>query len=308
MRSRAKSGFTLIELLVVIAIIAVLIALLLPAVQQAREAARRSQCKNNLKQLGLALHSYHEALGVFPPAMITTTGAMLDVPRRAGIVHLLPYVDQVNLYNQVNFGTGGYDFQQAYAAKPVIALLCPSDGLADNPKSGSGAGTCAATNYGLVVGQNLGDAKPANAPAAFANNKKISLRDFIDGSSNVMMIAEQLMGSNKDVRGWYVNGNNASALVCTQTTPNSSAPDVLYPDPAFCVNNDGVTDAPAMNLPCDPGSTNSDTHYSASRSRHTGGVHILMGDGSVRFASSNIDLTIWRNIGLKADGAVVGDF
>ncbi|MDB5338246.1 MAG: xcpT 26 [Planctomycetaceae bacterium] len=308
MRSRLKSGFTLIELLVVIAIIAVLIALLLPAVQQAREAARRSQCKNNMKQLGLALHSYHEALGVFPPAMITTTGNMIDVPRRAGLVHLLPYLDQANLYNLVNFNTGGYDFQQAYAARPVIALLCPSDGQADNPKSGSGAGTCAATNYGLMVGQNLGDAKPANAPAAFANNKKISLRDFTDGSSNVILMAEQLVGLNKDVRGWYVNGNNASALVCTQTTPNSTAPDVLYPDPAFCVDNDGVTDVPLKNLPCDVGSSNSDTHYSASRSRHVGGVHFLLGDGSVRFGSSNIDITVWRRLGTKADGAVVGEF
>lgn len=308
MRLRMRSGFTLIELLVVIAIIAVLIALLLPAVQQAREAARRSQCKNNLKQLGLALHNYHEALGVFPPAMITIDGTMIQPPRRAAIVHLLPYIDQAPLYNLVNFATGGYDFQQAYAARPVIALLCPSDGQADNPKSGSGAGTCAATNYAVVVGQTLGDARPSVATGSFANNKKIGLRDFTDGSSNVMVMAEQLIGSNKDVRGWYVNGNNASALVTTQTTPNSSAPDVLYPDPAFCVDNDGVTDAPLRNLPCDPGTTNSDTHYSASRSRHVGGTHVLLGDGAVRFVSSNIDLTIWRNLGFKADGAVIGDF
>ena len=138
--------------------------------------------------------------------------------------------------------------------------------------------------------------------------KKISLSDFTDGSSNVMMIAEILAGSNKDYRGWYVNGNIGSSLVSTQLTPNSNAPDLLYPDPNFCTNNDGITDDPSKNLPCDPGTSNTDTHYAASRSRHVGGTHILLGDGSARFVSTNIDITIWRNLGLKADGAVIGDF
>jgi hypothetical protein len=116
------------------------------------------------------------------------------------------------------------------------------------------------------------------------------------------------VGSDIDNRGWYVNGNAGSSLICLQTTPNSSAPDVLYPDNGFCVVGDGVTDDPRNNLPCVRGSTDINTHYAASRSRHVGGVHVLLADGAVRFVSNNINLTTWRNLGFKKDGEVLGEF
>lgn len=123
-------------------------------------------------------------------------------------------------------------------------------------------------------------------------------------------MCEQLAGSDKDSRGWWVNGNVHSVFVCVTTTPNSSSPDILYPDPSVCSNNDGITDDPVNNLPCDPASSASNyaLHYTASRSRHRGGVHVLLADGAVRMISDNISLTTLQNLAFKKDGQVVGEF
>jgi prepilin-type N-terminal cleavage/methylation domain-containing protein len=304
-----RRAFTLIELLVVIAIIAILIALLLPAVQQAREAARRTQCKNHLKQLGLALHNYHDTFKIFPPGNISTGAGYLETPRRTFLVHLLPYIDQTNVYNQYVFISTAYDFQApnaTIAAKVIPAFVCPSDGKAKNPKP---LGLIATTNYNGVIGLTLADLMTGKG--SFGINSNFSTRDYYDGTSNTMMLAEYLVGSNSDSRGWYVNGNIHSAFVCTNTTPNSSAPDALYPDPSVCAPGDGVTDDPKNNLPCITGNAaagQESTMYNASRSRHVGGTHVLLGDGAVRFVSSNIDINTWRNLGYKQDGNTIGEF
>jgi prepilin-type N-terminal cleavage/methylation domain-containing protein/prepilin-type processing-associated H-X9-DG protein len=304
---RGRRAFTLIELLVVIAIIAVLIALLLPAVQQAREAARRSQCRNNLKQLGIALHNYHDQAGMFPPGNIGTGTDILSLPRRPFIVFLLPHMEQGPLYNTITFDSASYGFQNAYGSKVIPGFVCPSDGNSKNPKQVAGF-VVALTNYGGVIGQRLNDL--GLNKASFGYNTGNNLRDFFDGSSNTMIMAEQLVGGNSDARGWWTNGNTPSTFICTETTPNSSSPDVLYPDSVMCVNGDGVTDDPANNLPCDPASSASDysLHYAASRSRHKGGVHVLLADGAVRFVSDSLNVTTWRNLGFKKDNQVLGDF
>jgi prepilin-type N-terminal cleavage/methylation domain-containing protein len=134
---RRRTGFTLIELLVVIAIIAVLIALLLPAVQQAREAARRTQCKNNMKQLGLALHNYHDTAKQFPPGCFVVNSAQYATNRGSMLAQLLPYFDQAPLYNAINFSAADYDTialpsGQLICKQVVPALLCPSDGTNGN--------------------------------------------------------------------------------------------------------------------------------------------------------------------------------
>lgn len=313
-RCQVRRGFTLIELLVVIAIIAILIALLLPAVQQAREAARRSQCRNNLKQLGLALHNYHDAFGMFAPGIITVTeglfifsGGSVDSPRRSYLPHLLPYLDQSSLYNTFSWGRG-FDWDSEPARSQVIpALACPSDGQASNPKPTLAgipqAGPVATTNYGAMVGVRIGDVNARNR-GAFTVNRGVRVRDFFDGTSNVMMLAEQLIGTDSDLRGWWVNGATGSTLLSTETTPNSSAADAGWGGD-FC--ND-TSNNPLQNLPCAEVGQDPNNHFVAARSRHTGGVHILLGDGSVRFVSENINLQTWRNVGLIKSGETTGEF
>jgi prepilin-type N-terminal cleavage/methylation domain-containing protein len=226
---KSRVGFTLIELLVVIAIIAVLIALLLPAVQQAREAARLSQCKNNLKQLGLALHNYHSAFGNFPPAYVDDdhdlTGGM-----HTGLLLLMPYIEESALYNSYNFNTGGAGIGQQvlvdnvspYAPGPnpgstqpwntienstainrqIQFLYCPSnrgDGVVrmEIPGSGTIPYIAGATDYGfangavpLLCGDTTDFSFPSKLAGGFGVNTHSSERDFKDGMSNTFLMGE----------------------------------------------------------------------------------------------------------------------
>src|SRR5262249_25579194 len=155
-------------------------------------------------------------------------------------------------YNRYNFSiNSNYDFlgtNQPVAALPIVAYVCPSDGKAKNPKTVPGNLPVALTNYNGVIGLTLADLMTGKGP--FGVNSSFSTRDFYDGTSNTMIMAEYLTGSNNDSRGWYVNGNVHSVYVCTRITPNSSAPDSLYPDPTVCSPGDGITDDPKNNLPC----------------------------------------------------------
>ena len=317
-RQSQRRGFTLIELLVVIAIIAVLIALLLPAVQQAREAARRSQCKNNLKQLGLALHNYHDSLGMFPIGALTSGGLRHGgAPEWPYLLHYLyPYIDQTNAYNQLIFTKSApWISATGWVAgmndQPMAVLQCPSDGQGGTTKVVVGTVRFSTSNYlGLFSGFNDLESEQHLAPnkAAFGINKGTRIRDITDGTSNTMLIAEYLTGVTGDFRGAFCTSRAGSQFLVVTNTPNSSTPDNILDNSAFCPSgNANGANNPTNNLPCTPGG-NQDANFASPRSRHVGGVHILLGDGAVRFVSSNINLTTWRNLAWVADGSVLGDF
>lgn len=296
-----RSAFTLIELLVVIAIIAILIALLLPAVQQAREAARRSTCKNNLKQLGLALHNYHETHRLFPPGMIyrVVTASSPTGKRTPFCLFLLPFIDKANVYNM-------YDHNQNWHATvhdpkpagngvrlvPLPVWQCPTDRDAiwnANP-DGSIRG-----NYGVNWGRGTFGTQIEASP--FKNAFGAKMRDITDGSSNTLAMMEMLKPetSADDYRAWIWN-DEPESVVMTRVGPNSSAPDLV----THCVSE-------ADRLPC-TGSISGNDRSNASRSLHVGGVHALMCDGAVRFVSENIDLTTWQDLSSMGGGEVIGEF
>jgi len=327
-RHSQRRGFTLIELLVVIAIIAVLIGLLLPAVQSAREAARRAQCVNNLKQLGLAMHNYHDTLGAFPPGSLNYTG-VFSSPRQTWMVHLYPFMESTNIYNNFNFSLTGPPFglpwyntvnsfgPTAITAVVVSTLLCPSDGLAPPifkqryPANAPEPQTnyLSRSNYLGFFGDinHFSAYNKANGhqKATFGFNLSTKIADFTDGTSNSLAIGEYLLGAGEaeDGRGCLWADFAGYSHIYTQLTPNSSSPDLLYPN--YCFFPPDVNfNYPRRNLPCANG-TGGGTDTAASRSRHPGGVNILMGDGSVRFAKNTVNVFVWRALGSIAGGEVI---
>ncbi len=313
----SRRGFTLIELLVVIAIIAVLIALLLPAVQQAREAARRSQCKNNVKQIGLALHNYHDTFGLLPPGTMFPGGVMNANPRGAGYtIHILPYIDQGPLYNSINFVVpssqimwfGGVNGTATAASVPM--LLCPSDGMGGTHAVDATQKWFKSNYPGIYSGQKTGDIVSAielsdlTKLAVFGLNRGAKIRDIVDGTSNTAMVAEYLTGATSDeYRGFAWSDQSPGAQVFMFQTPNTTVADVCYDiNPAsWCTN------APTLNLPS-VADTNVSNQTAASRSRHVGGVHVLLCDGGVRFVSNNINQGTWKALGTIRGGEVIGEF
>lgn len=336
-----KSGFTLIELLVVIAIIAILIALLLPAVQQAREAARRTQCKNNLKQLGLALHNYHDNSLVFPPGHIghTAGNTALNFQGFAWSTMILPFVDQAPLYNvlanrfssNVPYATtltpAPTAAEVAAIATPQAALRCPSD-VGSNlvNVSAVSVGTTTApytnavgrSNYPGVAGVWLngttwdGLETPtqanwtiANFRGIFAENSRVGIRDMTDGTSNCIVVGERCTPSSEA----NTSVGNATWVGCIDRTTQLGRSSV-YGDAAQRINvNVGsgtpvnTTGATATITAAGPRGQNS-----GFSSLHTGGAHFLLGDGTVRFLSENIDITTFRNLARVNDGNVIGEF
>jgi prepilin-type N-terminal cleavage/methylation domain-containing protein len=305
-RDRAQ-GFTLIELLVVIAIIAVLIALLLPAVQQAREAARRSQCKNNLKQMGLAMHNYHDTFNVFVPgAMGHASGGPSDL-RTCFFQSILPYVEQSAIYNQLNF-SGNWATLSAYpniaaanaATNPLImaqipVFMCPTD-----PNSGKRQVAVYVrgfySNYLTINGSTAMGDRNSVQNGMFYIISSTRMRDVTDGTSNTAMMAEIILtpDATTDARGRVWESYDGNTFVSTLNPPNTTIPDRF--DQA-CGN------WPPL-LPC-PGTGN---YQMAARSAHTGGVHVVLADGGVRFVSSNINTLTWQNLGARNDGQVLGEF
>jgi prepilin-type N-terminal cleavage/methylation domain-containing protein len=329
MKGHRRQGFTLIELLVVLAIIAVLIALLLPAVQKVRQAAARSKCANNLKQLGLALHSYHAANEAFPVGTWGWEGSFPPgAPHREHdyfLLALLPYLDQDNFVkalrgpNGILIGLwqpGGWPEGVNNVKLDVFA--CPSDGLGDNPGGFFEVQfqfKAFKTNYlgifsGLQDADVWNDSFPPAQQAVFRKRLPTRIGMVSDGTSNTMAVAEYLTGipSNgqyNDIRGSWITMRAGSQLLYVRDTPNTANPDRLLNYPSMCPSN-RWTNRPELNLPCEPDSGSG--MWASSRSRYTGGVNVLLCDGAVRFVRNSIPLDVWRNLGFIADGNPPGDF
>ncbi|QDU60330.1 hypothetical protein Pan216_11690 [Planctomycetes bacterium Pan216] len=320
-----RRAFTLVELLVVIAIIGILVALLLPAVQQARESARRMQCSGRLKQIGIALHNYHDAHGQFPPGNLGRQNGStfrFGRPEWPYLLHaLLVHLDKASYYESLTGDWSDVDrtpyFTMANWPTETIGVgmgifRCPSDPQPENHRAVTLASgpSLFLTNYlgifsGLNDGDNERDSRGAMSDpkmkATFTYNYGSSLANLTDGSSKTMMLAEYLTGYANNSRGWPWTHRAGCQFLYPANTPNSSAPDSLLGHALFCTSPGH--DQPERNLPCIPETT--DRNHASPRSQHPGGVHALMADGAVRFVGDTIDIGVWRGSAWVADGAIV---
>jgi prepilin-type processing-associated H-X9-DG protein/prepilin-type N-terminal cleavage/methylation domain-containing protein len=328
--ARRTAAFTLIELLVVIAIIAILMGLLIPAVQKVREAANRVRCQNNLHQIGLALHGYHDSFNHFPLGSINDKPFAWSSPRITYMIYLYPYLELDDAYRKFDptavsssGGDGGFipwcgSVNSVGTGAPlsvvVPSLLCPSDARGgetaiNRPSAGILLGVWAKVNYLAFFGDKdygagLPGATPHNLKAAFGFNYGARIADITDGTSNTMVFGEYLRGLPQqeapfDFRGVpWIDFPGCSQLY-TQSTPNTSNPDLFHPG-KYCWNE------PEENLPC--AASSGDQTTAAARSRHPGGVNVLFADGSVHFISQNIDLKTWQELGSINNGEIPGDF
>jgi prepilin-type N-terminal cleavage/methylation domain-containing protein/prepilin-type processing-associated H-X9-DG protein len=304
-----KAGFTLVELLVVIAIIGILIALLLPAVQAAREAARRSQCANNVRQVGLATLNYEQAKGCLPPGYVYGPQYL----GHTALTQILSYVEKGNVTTIYNFSKRNLDVVNIPAVSTPMALYqCPSD-TAANRFVNMSPQKFSRSNYVVNMGATTW-ASPAGTDVSrtrgpFRWDIVIRMAEIKDGTAYTALASEviagkdDLFGSDKtwDARGvwaWHEVGASAYTHV---NTPNSSAGDMMWYAPGQDV--ECIADADA---PCNQSAgTNDMLAQVAARSRHPGGVQLVYVDGHVGFASNTIDQNVWRRFGAINDGQIV---
>lgn len=335
-----RRGFTLIELLVVIAIIAVLIALLLPAVQQAREAARRSQCKNNLKQIGLALHNYHDVFDKLPNGNIATSVGGWGL---SWYMRILPYADAAPVFNQLTFSGShpGWTFSSA-AGDPsgdrnALVLkqsdlpwtFCPSSPM--ERKRDAGNAVIPNASYQGISGATDGNGfvNPSNqmalccgccggqqATGILAGTgvliplKALGLKDCTDGTSNVVAVAEHSNFIRTSTGApIQVNGIHGIMMGGPNLNTPSACPGCMFDRQFNLTTVRYAPNAPAIdNDPAWPGVGDNYGSNNPLNSAHTGGVHALLCDGSVRFLGNNVDMLTLRRVMTRADGQPVGEF
>ncbi len=294
-------GFTLIELLVVIAIIAILIALLLPAVQQAREAARRTQCKNNLKQIGLGLHNYHDIALTFP------AGSLFGDDDYGWGTFILPYLDQGNIYNRIDFNNfpddthGGSGVQIAIPLQPGVTdqllsvYLCPSNSMAltHSPiRVGAATADVPAQDIGGHARNDYKGSLGTGGGAVTGMFGKIKdtlfptrIRNVLDGTSNTIAVGEGYTEFMREIDGpGHGNARDFSVWVGTNDQHQNVVAEARV------------------------GNTINGPRDDSFASQHTGGAHMLFADGSVHFISENIDMVTFGDLADKADGNVTGEF
>ncbi len=310
---RSHRGFTLIELLVVIAIIGVLIGLLLPAVQAAREAARRAQCSNNLKQIGIALNTYHDAHNTFPPGYCSfwkldggDSGVAEDDigPGWAWGSLILPQMEQTNVFNAINF-----NLNLTYAANSTAQLLrvsnylCPSDTTKEqvpvrNEENTETVYTVGTGNYVGMYGLGEVGEAPGAGNGVFFRNSRVGFRDMTDGSSNTIAVGERshnlsyVTWTGRAVGGW---------LFKTSSIEGGADQFAAEPEESFTMILGPIGLEDGNRTPNNP-----EAHVEDYWSRHPGGVNFLFGDGSVHFLKNSISPQTFRALGTRAGGEVVG--
>lgn len=337
-----RSGFTLVELLVVIAIIGALVALLLPAVQAAREAARRAQCGNNLKQLGLALHNYHDVYKTFPMRN-GEPGTPMGF-KSIGFMGMLPFLEQGSLFDRIMDDHAmtqrwSWDIYEPWFTK-VAVFTCPSDGDRDNQALADARRRIATRSYRMSVGDQILDNHSVRDPRGlFGSLSSIGFSDIIDGTSNTVAMSERAIGvaggaSREAISNFAANvgGLNTNPSVCLTLVSGGlynpgvgivrSDMSVMWTDgtphqAAFC------TVLPPNSPSCHPASNFPGWTLVTASSYHPGGVNVLMADGAVWFVTENIDtgaLTtpevntgpspygVWGALGSKAGSEPMGQF
>lgn len=322
-KQHSRSAFTLVELLVVIAIIGILIGMLLPAVQQVREAARRTQCANNIRQLALAAHNHESALQHFPsPAASSLEGYSL-------LANTLPYIEQVNIHVQIDFEQDlllGVPWNPvvnpSYAAlvgERIPVLECPSDN--GNPFLEENGTTWAGSNYfgnsGTATGVLYVTSQPTDG--VFWRGSRTMFRDLTDGSSNTVLFAETLFGLRGDPTTELIDAQRQQARVRGGSPGSATSDDLVSRAPTSYEGRRAgqwIRNLPyhgMINAYFPPNSSQPDVVFhgdsmAAARSNHPGGVNASFCDGSTKFINETIDLQVWRNLFNRHDGQVLEDF